>query len=61
MQPAMAEARQFNHIHKNLQKEAPQLIGNICAPSRKTFDDVLVVFRRQHVEPESHHKLPLNI
>ena len=53
MQPEMTEAMKINHFHANLRKEALQTIRNISAVNKKTLDDVLIVFRRKYVEPES--------
>ena len=53
MQPEMTEAMKINHFHAHLRKEALQTCRNINAVNRKTLDDVLIVFRRKYVEPES--------
>ena len=53
MQPEMTEAMKINHFHAHLLKEALQTFRNISAVNRKTLDDVLIVFRRKHVKPES--------
>ena len=53
MQPEMTEAMKINHFHAQLRKEALQTFRNISAVSRKTLDDVLIVFRRKYVKPES--------
>ena len=53
MQPEMTEAMKINHFHANLRKEALQTFRNISAVNRKTLDDVLFVFRRKYVKPES--------
>ena len=53
MQPEMTEAMKINHFHAHLRKEAHQTIRNISAVNKKTLDDVLIVFRRKYVEPES--------
>ena len=53
MQPEMTEAIQINHFHANLRKEALQTFRNISALIKKTLDDVLIVFRRKYVKPES--------
>ena len=53
MQPEMAEAMKINHFHAHLQKEAPQTFRNISAINNKSLDDVLIVFRRKYVKPES--------
>ena len=53
MQPEMTEAMKSNHFHAHLRKEAPQTFRNISASNKKTLDDVLIVFRRIYVKPES--------
>ena len=53
MQPEMTEAMKINHFHAHLRKEALQTFGNISAVNKKTLDDVLIVFRRKYVKPES--------
>ena len=53
MQPDMTEALKINHFHAQLRKEALQTIRNISATNMKTLDDVLIVFRRNYVKPES--------
>ena len=53
MQPEMTEAMKINHFHDHLRKEALQKFRNISAVNRKTLDDVLIVFRRKYVKPES--------
>ena len=53
MQPEMTEAMKINHFHAHLRKEALQTFRNISASNKKTLDDVLIVFRRTYVKPES--------
>ena len=53
MQPEMTEAMKINHFHDHLRKEALQTFKNISALNKKTPDDVLIVFRRKYVKPES--------
>ena len=53
MQPEMIEAIKINHFHAHLRKEAIQTFRNISASNNKTLDDVLIVFRRKYVKPES--------
>ena len=53
MQPEMTEAMKINHFHAHLRKEALQTFRKISAVNRKTLDDVLIVFRRKYVKPES--------
>ena len=53
MQPEMTEAMKINHFHAHLRKEALQTFRNISTVNKKTLDDVLIVFRRKYVKPES--------
>ena len=53
MQPEMTEAMKISHFHAHLRKEALQTFRNISASNKKTLDDVLIVFRRKSVKPES--------
>ena len=53
MQPEMTEAMKINHFHAHLRKDALQTFRNISALHKKTLDDVLIVFRRKYVKPES--------
>ena len=53
MQPEMTEAMKINHFHAHLRKEALQTFRNISAVNKKTLDEVLIVFRRKYVKPES--------
>ena len=49
----MTEAMKINHFHAHLRKETLQTFRNISALNKKTLDDVLIVFRRKYVKPES--------
>ena len=67
VQPEMTEAVKNNHFHAHSRKEALQTFKNISAVNSKTLDDVLIVFRRKYVKPESQatakhkwHKLTLD-
>ena len=53
MQPEKMEAMKINHFHAHLRREALQTFTNISASNNKTLDDVIIVFRRKYVEPES--------
>ena len=53
MQPEMTETMKINHFHAHLRKEALQTFRNISAVNKKTLDEVLIVFRRKYVKPES--------
>ena len=52
-QPEMTEAMKINHFHAHLRKEALQTFRNISASNKKTLDNVLIVFRRNYIKPES--------
>ena len=43
----------INHFHAPLRKEALQTFRNKSASNKKTLDDVLLLFRRKYVKPES--------
>ena len=53
MQPEMSQTKKCNHFHAHLRKEALQTFRNLSAPSRKALHDVLILFRRKYVKPES--------
>ena len=53
MQPEMTKAVKMNHFHAHLGKEARHTFRNTSASNKKTLDDVLFVFRRKYVKPES--------
>ena len=53
MQPEMSEHMKINHFHSLLRKKALQTFRNISTASRQTLEDVLVIFRRKYVKPES--------
>ena len=53
MQPAMTEQMKFNHFHSLLRKGALQTFRNINSINRQTLEDVLVLFRKKFVKPES--------
>ena len=53
MQPEMTGAMKINHFHAHLRKGALQTFRNISASNKKTLDDVLILFRRKYVKPES--------
>ena len=53
MQPDMTEAMKINHFHSLLRKNALQTFRNISSANRQTLEDVLAVFRRKYVKPES--------
>ena len=49
----MTEVMKLNRFQAHLRKEALQTFRNISASNKKTLDDVLIVFRRKYVKPES--------
>ena len=53
MQPAMTEQMKINHFHSLLRKGALQTFRNTNSINRQTLEDVLVIFRRKYVKPES--------
>ena len=53
MQPEMTEAMKIKQFHAHLRKESLQTFRNISASNKKTLYDVLIVFRRKYVKPES--------
>ena len=53
MQPTMTEQMNINHFHSLLQKGALQTFRNTNSINRQTLEDVLVMFRRKYVKPES--------
>ena len=53
VQLEMTEAMKINHFHSHLRKEAIQTFRNISTSNTKTLDDVLIVFGRKNVKPES--------
>ena len=53
MQPEMTEQMKINHFHSLLKKNALQTFRNISSTNRQTLEDVLVIFRRKYVKPES--------
>ena len=52
-QPEMTEAIKIKHFHAHLRKEALQTFRNISALNKRTLADVLIVFRRKYVKPET--------
>ena len=53
MQPDMTEATKINHFQSLLRKNALQTFRNINTANRQTLEDILAVFRRKYVKPES--------
>ena len=52
MQPEMSEQMKINNTHSLLRKNA-KTFRNISTANRQTREDVLVIFRRKNVKPES--------
>ena len=53
MQPDLTEAMKINLFHAHLSKNALQTFRNINTANRQTLEDILVIFRRKYVKPES--------
>ena len=53
MQPVMTGQMKINHFHSLFRKNALQTFRNINSSNRRTLEDVLVIFRRKYVKPES--------
>ena len=53
MQPEMIETMKINHFYSLLRKSALQTFRNIKPANRQTLEEVLAVFRRKYVKPES--------
>ena len=53
MQPDMSEQMKINHFHSLLRKNALQTFRNISTANRQFLEDVLIIFRRKYVKPES--------
>ena len=53
MQPDMTETMKINHFHSLLRKNALQTFRKINTANMQTLEDILAVFRRKYVKPES--------
>ena len=53
MQPDMTETMKITHFHSLLRKSSLQTFRNINSANRQTLEDILAVFRRKYVKPES--------
>ena len=53
MQPALPEEMKINHFHAHLRGLALKTFKNIQRTPTTTLEDILVVFRRKYVKPES--------
>ena len=52
-QPEMTDAMKVIHFNAHLRKEGLQIFRIISASNKKTLDDLLIMFRRKYVKPES--------
>ena len=52
-QPEMSEQMKIKHFHSLLRKNALQTFRNISTANRQTLEDVLIIFTRKYVIPES--------
>ena len=53
MQPNLTEEIKINHFHAHLKGLAPKTFKNIQRTLTTTLEDILKVFRRKYVKPES--------
>ena len=53
MQPNLTEEMKINHFHAHLRGLALKTFKNIQRPPTTTLEDILKVFRRKYVKPES--------
>ena len=53
MQPGITEEMKINQFHAHLRKDALQTFHNINSTNKHKLEDILVVFRRKYVKPES--------
>ena len=53
MQPALTEEMRINHFHAHLRGLALKTFKNIQRTPTTTLEDILLVFRRKYVKPES--------
>ena len=53
IQPDMTETMKINHFYSLLRKNALQTFRNINSANRQTLEDILAVFRKKYVKPES--------
>ena len=53
MQPNLTEEMKINHFHAHLRGLALKTFKNIQRTPNTTLDDILKVFRRKYVKPES--------
>ena len=53
VQPEMTEAMKINHFHSLIRKNALQTFRNINSANKQTLEDILAIFHRKYVKPES--------
>ena len=53
MQPGITESMKINQFHAHLRKGALQTFHNISSQNKNRLEDILIVFRRKYVKPES--------
>ena len=53
MQPNLTEEMKINHFHAHLRGLALKTIKNIQRTPHTTLEDILKVFRRKYVKPDS--------
>ena len=53
MQPEITEQMKINRFYSLLRKNALQTFRNVNSTNRQTLEDLLVIFRRKYVKPES--------
>ena len=53
MQPALPEEMKINNFHARLRRLALKTLKNIQRTPTTMLEDILVVFRRKYVKPES--------
>ena len=49
----LTEDDKMYYFHSRIRGDALKTFKNITSPNRESFGDVLTVFRRQYVEPQS--------
>ena len=53
MQPKITKAMKVDHFNAHLREQTLQTFKNISLSNKKTFDDMLILFRQKYVKPES--------
>ena len=49
----LSEDNRINYFHSLMRGDAPQSFKNINGPTRKNLGEILAVFRRKYVKPQS--------